>query len=79
MRKTYIILPFILGMLSACSNSVPDVPDVADPHNIVMDGKKMIQKDFLEKYCIEKPTHPTCLKVKHAMSQDATKGEVPRF
>ena len=79
MRKLFILVPFIFGIMSACSKSVPDVPDVQDPHNIVVDGKKMLQKDFLEKYCVVKPTYPTCLKVNHAKIQDETKGEVPRF
>jgi len=76
MNKILFLLPLIIGLLSACTD---DVPTVDDPHNIVINGEKMKQTDFIKKYCIDKPTNGTCLKVEHAISQDATKGEVPRF
>lgn len=62
--------------LTACSSGVPTV---ADPHNIVVDGQKMTQAAFLEKYCAGKATDATCVAVTKAMSADSTRGAVPRF
>ena len=76
MNKILFLVPAIIGLLSACTD---DVPTVDDPHNIVINGEKIKQTDFIKKYCIDKPTNGTCLKVEHAISQDATKGEAPRF
>jgi hypothetical protein len=74
--KILFTLSLIIGLLSACTD---DVPAVDDPHNIVIGGQKLKQVEFLQKYCVEKPAHETCMKVKNAMSKDFTKGEVPRF
>jgi hypothetical protein len=40
-----------------------EVPQVDDPHNIVVNGKEISQDAFLAKYCIGKENHPTCSKV----------------
>jgi hypothetical protein len=55
------------------------VPKIDDPHNVVVDGQKMTQADFLQKYCISRAGNETCDKVKNAMDKDATKGVIPRF
>jgi hypothetical protein len=62
--------------LTACSQG--DVPSVEDPHNIVMDGKKITQQEFLQKYCVSNPANETCAKVRNAMSLDSTKGQMPK-
>jgi hypothetical protein len=62
--------------LSACDQGVPTVND---PHNITVNGEKMTQWAFLDKYCVEQVADPTCAKVKHAMHKDDTRRGVPRF
>ena len=47
-----------------------EVPSVDDPHNIVVNGEKMSQADFLDKYCIGKENHPTCSKVLDAATRN---------
>jgi hypothetical protein len=47
-----------------------EVPRVDDPNNIVVNGEKMSQDAFLEKYCIGKEKHPTCSKVLDAATQN---------
>jgi hypothetical protein len=69
---------FQIVMLLACSKG-DDVPKIDDPHNVVVNGQKMTQRAFLEKYCVAKVDNETCGKVSHAMEQDATHGVVPRF
>lgn len=74
MGKNLVVIAVVF--LSACDQGVPKVDD---PHNVIVDGKKMTQSAFLHKYCVEQVADPTCSKVKHAMLLDFTKGEVPRF
>jgi hypothetical protein len=76
MKKTFVLALFPSLILAACGNGVPKV---SDPHNIVVDGQKMTQANFLQTYCVGKVGNETCDKVKNAMSRDATKGTVPRF
>ena len=40
-----------------------EVPNVGDPNNIIVNGEKMSQTDFLNKYCIEKEDDPICSEV----------------
>ncbi|SOD39907.1 hypothetical protein [Nitrosovibrio sp. Nv4] len=47
-----------------------EVPQVDDPHNIVVNGKEMSQAAFLDKYCIRKENHPTCSEVLNAATQN---------
>jgi hypothetical protein len=67
---------FPLFVLMACSDGVPKVSNY---HDIVIDGKKTTQADFLQKYCVGKTKSETCDRVQNAMTKDATKGTVPRF
>ena len=53
MNKILFLLPLIIGLLSACSD---DVPTVDDPHNIVINGEKMKQTDFIKKYWANCPS-----------------------
>lgn len=76
MKKLFAVAPFLIALLAACSDGVPKIDD---PHNVIVDGQKMTQAAFLEKYCIGKGNNETCLKVDHAKRMDATKGAVPRF
>lgn len=65
-------------VLAGCSDGVPKV---ADPHNIVVDGKKMTAQEFLKTYCEGKKDSETCLIVAKAMNEDSTKSKngPPRF
>ena len=51
-----------------------EVPHVEDPNNIVVNGEKMSQDAFIDKYCIGKEKDPTCSKVLDA----ATKSIIDR-
>jgi hypothetical protein len=75
-----LVLAVVLGIcLSACKDD--SVPSVADPKNVVVDGKPMEQRAFIEKYCIGKPQNETCIKVQNARSASNAKSKtgVPRF
>ena len=76
MKKRLLTVFAMMVLLSACGDGVPAV---ADPHNIVINGEKIHQIDFIKKYCVDKPGNQTCMKVRNAMVLDETKGEVPRF
>ncbi len=76
MKNIFIITLISTVLLTACSDGIPKVED---PHNVVVDGQKMTQAAFLQKYCIGKEYNETCGQVQNAMSKDATKGVVPRF
>lgn len=60
-------------LLAGCNN----IPDVADPHHITVDGKPMKQKDFLHQYCQGQLVQPTCAAVAQAMVRDATRSKMP--
>jgi hypothetical protein len=76
MNKYLSLIISVTVLLSACGDSVPNVED---PHHIVVDGNAMKPMDFLKKYCEGKTTHATCIKVQRAMLKDSTQGVVPRF
>lgn len=66
-----------IGMLSAaCSKSAPTVEDA---QNIVIDGVKLSQGDYLEKYCRGLEDDPSCIKVRTAKLQSSTRGEMPKW
>lgn len=77
MKKIFTVTIFTI-FLTACSDGVPKVED---PHNVIVDGQKMKQADFLQKYCIGKELNETCANVKNAMAMDSTKSPsgIPRF
>lgn len=75
MRKLSNLFATVL-LVAACKQGVPEV---SDPHNVVVDGVKMTQAQFMERYCVEKIGDPTCIKVGHAMRQDSSIGGIPRF
>ena len=77
--KKHLSIFILIGLLSACSDSIPEIPEVSDPHNIIVNGTKMKQLEFIKKYCVSQPAHQTCNKVRNAMVLDSTKGEVPQF
>ena len=72
--KLVILSAFFV--LTACYQN--DVPSVEDPHNIMVDDKKITQQEFLKIYCVSKPANETCAKVRNAMSLDSTKGQMPK-
>lgn len=78
MKLKCFYIALTAAALTACGDGVPEV---SDPHNIVVDGKKLSQVEFLEKYCDGKPENETCQRVRRAMIADSTKGKTapPRF
>lgn len=74
MTKIINTAAFILAavVLAGCSDPVPAV---ADPHNIVVEGKAMTQQEFLNTYCQGNKDNPTCLTVTKAMAEDSTKSK----
>lgn len=70
---------FLLTMLFALSGCSDGVPEVKDPHHpLDSDGKEMKAKDWLNKFCADKPENKKCLAVGHAMSIDSGKGGLPK-
>ena len=76
MKSVLAVSLFLSAFLIGCGDGVPKVEDYS---NVVVDGQKMTQSQFLQKHCVNKSTNDTCNRVKNAMSKDATKGVVPRF
>jgi hypothetical protein len=76
MKINNCLLIITILLLTACSEGVPNVDD---PHKILINGENITQKNFLDKYCVEKSKNETCLKVQQAMIQDLGKGTIPRF
>jgi hypothetical protein len=76
--KSVISASVLVLLVVGCSDSVPNVQD---PHNIVIAGESITQQAFLEKYCAGKTQHETCNKVYRAMIADSThsKRGVGRF
>lgn len=77
MKKILLVALLPTLLLTAC-NDGDGVPKLDDPHQPVVDGQKMTKTAFLEKYCIAKDTNETCIKVKHAVGQDMTRGKLPK-
>jgi hypothetical protein len=72
MRIKILAFAAICLVAGCSSKSIPDVPD---PHNIVVDGNKMTQQLFVEKYCADQTDNETCVKVRRAMVGDSTKSK----
>lgn len=70
------VMASIVVTLYGCSNSVPEVPD---PDNIVVNGKKMTQAEFLEMYCLGQSRNETCIKVLIAKRKNHTRGPMPNW
>jgi hypothetical protein len=75
MRNRSLLSPLIALLLSGCSKPVPEVQD---PHHIVVDGRPMTATAFLNQYCQGQVLHPSCVAVRQAMVQDATHGTMPK-
>jgi hypothetical protein len=68
-----IILSILTGLiLVACGDSVPKV---MDPENIVVDGKSMTQREFVDQYCREQTDNESCVLVRRAMVAGSTKSK----
>jgi len=72
--KTALVVSFalVVAVLTGCGDTVPTV---ADPHNIVVNGKAMTQQGFLTTYCAGKTGNETCDKVAQAMAADSSKSK----
>ncbi len=76
--KLHLLIAVIPALLlAACGDD--GVPKVEDPHNIVVDGQKMTQTDFIKKYCSGKANNETCMRVLQAKQQDSTRGVMPKW
>lgn len=77
MRTIWVVVMLctMCGWLAGCG---PRIPKVDDPHRIVVDGKPMTARAFLDKYCQGQATHPTCVAVSRAMVADAVHGPLPK-
>ena len=53
MKKSTPLLLMAVILISACQKS--PFPPFDDASNIVIDGKKLSAREYLEKYCIGKP------------------------
>jgi hypothetical protein len=82
MKKPICIATLLVaGLLAGCNTKVDSdgVPRVDDPHHPVdADGKPMKGLDFVQKYCLGKGTNATCDAVHIAVSQDSSKGGLPK-
>lgn len=74
MNKKLLIMCYALFALAGCGD---DVPKVQNPHNIVIDGKKLTHAEYLDKFCVGKANNGTCLSVLQAKKKDSTRGEMP--
>ena len=77
--KNYLVAALFGICLAACKDH--SVPFVEDPKNVVVDGRPMEQRVFIEKYCIGKPNNETCIKVQNARSAADVRSKtgIPRF
>jgi len=82
MKLHLFVIAITALMLSACGDG-DGVPKVEDPHQIVIDGKKITQATFLKTYCstnkVSSSNNETCLKVLQAARYDSTRGEMPKW
>ena len=78
--KNFKIALIVVGLfVSTYSNA--EIPSVENPHNIIVDGRKITQLEFLQRYCSStkmKESNETCDKVRHAMSSDSRHGQIPK-
>jgi hypothetical protein len=75
MKNKLFLLATILA-LSGCSDGVPEVKDPRHPRDF--DGTEMKAKDWIIKFCADKPENKKCLSVAHAMRLDSGKGGLPK-
>lgn len=76
MRAFILLIVFLSSLLSGCDDGVPKI---SDPHHPVdATGNSIKGTDFLERYCLGKPTNETCIKVQRAVSTDSLKRGVPK-
>ena len=73
MNKISLLYALAALLLAGCH----DIPDVADPHHITVEGHPITAEAFLRQYCQGKIIHPTCVAVSQASVQDATRGKMP--
>ena len=73
--RTLSSVALLCVLLAGCGKPIPNVDN---PHRIVVDGKPMTALAFLDKYCQVQVEHPTCVAVGRAMMADATRGPMPK-
>lgn len=69
-RKCAMALLMGLLGLAACSKGVPTVSNI---DNIVVDGKTLTKKEFIDTYCAGQTGNTTCISVGNALSQEEAK------
>lgn len=75
MNRLFLLPPLAAVLLAGCTKQIPEVQD---PHRIVVDGKPMTAKAFQERYCVGQIVHPSCVAVSQAIMADATHGPMPK-
>lgn len=73
--RTLSSVALLCVFLAGCGKSIPDVDN---PRQIVVDGKPMTARAFLDKYCQGQVLHPSCAAVSGAMMADATRAPMPK-
>ena len=53
------------------------LPTVSNVDNIVVDGKTLTKKEFIDTYCAGQTGNTTCISVGNALSQEGTKSTTP--
>lgn len=74
MRTLFLLSLTSALLLSGCGEHIPEVPD---PDHIVVDGKPMTPKAFLERYCHGQELYPSCVAVRRKYIADAAHGGLP--
>lgn len=72
MRNPSLLLSLAV-LLAACGEAIPEVKD---PHRIVVDGQPMSASAFLKRYCQGQVMHPSCVAVSRVLVADATRVEM---
>ncbi len=73
--RTLSSITMLCTMLAGCGQHIPDVDN---PRKIVVDGKPMTARDFLNRYCQGQLLHPSCVSVSRVIAKDATRGPMPK-
>lgn len=65
-------------ILNGCSDDVPNVPpqDVK-ANKIVVAGERLSYRQFLDRYCVGKATHETCVQIRMAETAAMAKHDLP--
>ncbi len=68
------------ALITGCNNNADSdgVPKI-DPNNIIVDGEKMTESDFIQKYCLGKRENKTCWEVLQVSRKKSRNGKMPNW